>query len=92
MCTPVSAKPAKLAEVVPRDSSSTTCSIFPALPKAAQLCWLRSNLPSRLLQGQLLAGSGLTLFLWFRPTMPPPGSINCTDKSLRAFIACQGPF
>ena len=92
---PVRAKPAKLAEAVPRDSSNTACSIFPSLPEAAQLCWLRSNLPSRLQRGQLLAGSGLTLFLrpaWFSPTMPPPGSSNCTDTALRAFIVCPGPF
>ena len=30
---PVRAKPAKLAEAVPRDSSNTACSIFPALPR-----------------------------------------------------------
>ena len=39
--------------------------------------------------------AGLTLFLrpaWFSPTMPPPGSSNCTDTSLRAFIVCPGPF
>lgn len=92
---PVSAKPAKLAEAVPRDSSNTAWSIFPALPEAARLCWLRSNLPSRLQGGQLLADSGLTLSLqpaWFSPTMPPPGSTNCTDTSLRAFIVCPGPF
>ena len=95
---PVSGKPAKLAEVTPHDSSNTTCSIFPAPPEAAQLYWLKSNLPARLLRGQLLAGSGLTLFLrpaQFSPVRPHCAlsrCTNCTNKSLKAFIVCRGPF
>lgn len=56
MCRPVSAKLAKLALVVPWDSPNTTCSIFPALPKTAQLGGRKSNLSPSFLQGQLLAG------------------------------------
>ena len=74
------------------DSSNSTSSIFPASPKAAQLCWLRANLPCRLLQGQCLAGCGLTPFLRparFSPTMPlQVAPVN----PLRAFIVCQGLF
>lgn len=96
MCVASGAKPAELVQVVPRDSPHTTCSIFPALPKAAQLCWLKNNLPPRLLQGQRLAGCGLTRLLWPAGRLlahySPPGSTNVLMNALRAFIVCQGLF
>lgn len=82
---PVGAKPTKLAQVCLVILPTPHAPFFPALPKAAQLYWLKSNLPKRLLQGQLLAGSGLILFLQpaqFRSApVTPPGSTNPTNES-----------
>lgn len=86
---PESTKPSKLAQVVPRDSSHTTCSIFPALPKAAQFCWLKTKLPPKLLPGQRLAGCVVTLLL--RPARLGPTrpfqvalieSIHCVARAV----------